>query len=210
MFNSVNEIVGERDMVKREYMTGLSLNAYVASKALYFSVICFIQSVFIILVFKQIIGVHETGLLFDPLLELFITCFLTVYASTATGLLISSLFTKADKATLVLILAMIPQILFSGILFDLDQITEKISYFIISKWSMAAYGASADLNQLPLRLQQEGLMISHKAEVIYNHSADNLLEAWALLMFFIVTLTALTRIAVMKFKRKNGWEYTTP
>ena len=209
MFNSIQEIVGEKDMVKREYMTGLSLNSYVASKVLYFTVICFIQSVSISFVFKELIGLHDTGLLFDPFLELLITCFLTVYASTATGLLISSLFDKADKATLALILAMIPQILFSGILFDLNQITEKISYFIISKWSMAAYGASADLNQLPLRLQEEGIMVSHKCENIYEHSAENIIEAWILLMLFTVALSALTRIAVMKFKRKNGWKYTT-
>ena len=45
MLNAIQEICKERVVLKREYMTGLSLSAYVLSKAVVLGILCLVQSV---------------------------------------------------------------------------------------------------------------------------------------------------------------------
>ena len=41
---------------------------------------------------------------------------------------------------------MIPQIIFSGVLFDLDGISTQLSWLMLSRWSVSAYGTLVDVN----------------------------------------------------------------
>ena len=110
------------------------------------------------------------------------------------GLFVSSLFTNADRAMTVAPILLMPQILFSGLIFKLDGATEIISWFAVCRWSMEGFGTTANLNDLPLKLQQEGVMIPHEAESFFEFTAKHMLSAWGILLAFTVIFLILARI----------------
>ncbi len=204
MLNAIQEVCKERNILKREYMTGLSLNAYILSKVLVLSVMCLIQSVLIVAVFWGTVGLPPEGLLTEPFAELLCTTFLTAVASTAMGLFVSSLFTNADKAMTVAPILLMPQILFSGLIFKLDGATEAISWFAVCRWSMEGYGTTADLNSLELRLQQEGVMIPHEAEDFFEHTTGHLEHSWLILILFVAAFLVLARIVLSNIDKDKS------
>lgn len=204
MLNAIQEVCKERTIMKREYMTGLSLSAYVSSKILVLGVLCLIQSTMITGVFNVMVGLPEEGVLFSPFTELLITTFITAVASTSMGLFVSSLFTNADRAMTVAPILLMPQILFSGLIFKLSGVTEIISWVAVCRWSMEGYGTTANLNSLPLRLQQEGIMIPHETESFFEFTSAHLLTSWGTLLFFTIVFLLLARMVLTKAGKENA------
>lgn len=204
MLNAIQEICKERTIMKREYMTGLSLSAYVSSKIIVLGILCLIQSVLITCVFSAMVGLPEEGVLMKPFLELLITTFITAVSSTAMGLFVSSLFTNADRAMTVAPILLMPQILFSGLIFKLSGATEIISWVAICRWSMEGYGTTANLNDLPLKLQQEGIMIPHEAESFFEFTSSHLLTSWAILVLYTVVFLIFARIVLSKVGKEKS------
>ena len=196
MLNAIQEICKERTIMKREYMTGLSLSSYICSKIIVLGVLCLIQSLMITGVFSLMIGLPEEGILMAPFLEILITTFITAVSSTAMGLFVSSLFTNADRAMTVAPILLMPQILFSGLIFKLSGATEIISWVAVCRWSMEGYGTTANLNELPLRLQQEGVLIPHEVEDFYEFTTAHLLTSWGILVLYIVIFLVLARLVL--------------
>ena len=204
MLNAIQEICKERSVMKREYMTGLSLTSYISSKILVLGSMCLIQSLMITGVFAAAIGVPEEGILLDPFIEILLITFLTAVASTAMGLFVSCLFSNADRAMTVAPILLMPQILFSGLIFELSGATKIISWFAVCRWSMEGYGTTANLNDLPLRLQQEGIMIDHDAEAFFDFTVWHFLASCGILILYTVAFLALARMVLSKVgKEKN-------
>lgn len=204
MLNAIQEICKERTIMKREYMTGLSLSAYVSSKIIVLGLLCLIQSVMITGVFGIMVGIPEEGILLSPFIELLTTTFITAVASTAMGLFVSSLFTNADRAMTVAPILLMPQILFSGLIFKLSGATEIISWIAVCRWSMEGYGTTANLNDLPLKLQQEGVMIPHEAESFFDFTAEHLLTSWGILVLYTVLFLVFARIVLSKVGKEKS------
>lgn len=204
MLNAIQEICKERTIVKREYMTGLSLNSYLSSKILVLSGLCFVQSLLMVTVLVKVIGIPEESVIFHPFLELLLTTFITTVAATATGLFVSALFSNADRALTIAPILLMPQILFSGLIFKLDGPTEYISWVAVSRWSVEGYGTTANLNDLPLRLQQQGVAIPHEAESFFEFTPDHLLQSWAILAIYTFICLILARIALSKIGGDGG------
>ena len=204
MLNAIQEVCKERTVLKREYMTGLSLSSYILAKTLVLGVLCLVQSVLITGVFGLMVGRPEKGVFTLPLVELLLTTFLTAIASTSMGLFVSSLFTNADRAMTVAPILLMPQILFSGLIFRLSGVTETISWLAVCRWSMEGYGTTANLNALPLKLQQEGVQIPHEAEAFFDFSTVHLFTSWGILVAFVVIFLLTARIVLTKIgKEKN-------
>ncbi len=202
MLNAIQEICKERTIMKREYMTGLSCGAYVSSKILVLGVLCFIQSLMIMGVFAALVGMPDEGLMFPPFLELLTTTFITAIASTAMGLCVSSLFNNADRAMTVAPLLLMPQILFSGLIFTLEGPTEYISWLAICRFSMEGFGTTANLNDLPLKLQQTGLPLEHVSESFYDYTTSHLLASWGILLGFTVLFLVVSCVVLSKTSKK--------
>lgn len=198
MLNAIQEVCKERTIMKREYMTGLSLSAYISSKIIVLGILCLIQSMMITGIFGLLVGLPEEGLIMPPLLELFVTTFITAVSSAAMGLFVSALFTNADRAMTVAPILLMPQILFSGLIFKLSGATEMISWFAVCRWSMEGFGTTANLNDLPLKLQQEGLWIPHEAESFYEFTSAHLLTSWGILILFTLVFLVLARIVLSR------------
>ena len=204
MLNAIQEVCKERSILKREYMTGLSLNSYILSKILVLGILCLIQSMLIVGVFALSVGLPEEGIVMMPSLELFITTFLTSLSATAMGLFVSSLFNNADRAMTVAPILLMPQILFSGLIFKLDGATEYTSWAAICRWSMEGYGTTANLNDLPMKLQQEGINIPHEAEKFFEFTKDHMAMSWWILAGFVVLFIILARIVLNSISSKNA------
>jgi len=204
MLNAIQEVCKERTILKREYMTGLSLSAYISSKIIVLGVLCLIQSLLVTGVFSIFVGVAEDGVLMHPFLELLVTTFITAVASAAMGLMVSSLFTNADRAMTVAPILLMPQILFSGLIFKLDGATEMISWLAVCRFSMEGYGTTSNLNELPLRLQQEGLPLVHEAESFFDYSVEHLLSAWGILLAFTLGFLIISRVVLGGIGKENG------
>lgn len=204
MLNAIQEVCKERRILKREYMTGLSLSGYILSKILVLGILCLIQSLLIIGVFAASVGVPKEGLLTHPVAELLITTFLTAVASTAMGLFASSLFKNADRAMTVAPILLMPQILFSGLIFKLGGATEIISWFAVCRWSMEGYGTTANLNVLQMRLQQEGFPIPHEAESFFEFTGAHMLRAWLVLALFAAAFLILAGISLAAIEKAES------
>lgn len=204
MLNAIQEICKERSIMKREYMTGLSLTSYICSKIIVLGTMCLIQSIMIVSVFALLVGLPDEGVLMSPFLEILISTFITAVAATAMGLFVSSLFNNADRAMTVAPILLMPQILFSGLLFKLSGATEVISWFALCRWGMEGLGTTANLNDLPLKLQQEGLMLPHEAESFFEFTGSHLLSAWLILAIFIVAYLVLARIVLSRVGKEKS------
>ena len=204
MLNAIQEICKERTVMKREYMTGLSLSSYISSKIFVLGGLCLVQSLLITGVFSLMVGLPEKGVVTAPFVEILTTTFLTAVASTAMGLFVSSLFTNADRAMTVAPILLMPQILFSGLIFKLSGATETISWLAVCRWSMEGYGTTANLNELPLRLQQEGVQIPHEAESFFEFTSSHLLGSWGILVIYTVVFLILARIVLSKIGKEKS------
>ena len=204
MLNAIQEICKERSILKREYMAGLSLTSYILSKILVLGILCVIQSICIVAVFSVTVGLPDKGLMISPFAELLITTILTAIASTAMGLFVSSLFKNADRAMTVAPILLMPQILFSGLIFELDGITKNISWFALCRWSMEGYGTTANLNKLPLKMQQQGIKIPHEAEDFFEFTKSHMGISWGILIGFTIIFLVLARFVLRGIgKEKN-------
>lgn len=204
MLNAIQEICKERSILKREYMTGLSLSSYISSKIIVLGLLCLIQSVLVTGVFALLVGVPSEGIIMPAFLELLITTFFTAISSAAMGLFVSSLFTNADRAMTVAPILLMPQILFSGLIFKLSGATEIISWFAVCRWSMENYGTTANLNELPLRLQQEGINIPHEFESFFEYTTGHMLMSWGILLGFAVAFLVMSRIVLGKIGKEQA------
>ncbi len=204
MLNAIQEVCKERTILRREYMTGLRLGSYVLSKIVVLGFLSVIQSLLVTGVFALAIGVPSTSVILPPFAELLVTTFLTALSSAAMGLFVSALFTNPDRAMTVAPILLMPQILFSGLIFKLDGATEILSWVAVCRWSMEGYGTTANLNNLQLRLQQEGVMIPHEAEDFFTFNSSHILNVWGILLAFTIAFLILAKIMLNSIKKDGS------
>lgn len=195
VLNAIQEICKEKVILKRENMAGLSLFAYVTSKMLVLTLLCAIQSLLLMLSFSVMVGLPENGILISPFPEMLLTIFLTALSATALGLLVSSFFDNPDRALVVAPLLIMPQILFSGILFELDGIKNTLSYFTTCRWAMKAFGITVNLNELPDIIQGEVPMEVTTFKEIFDYTAGNMYLAWEALLLMAVVCYAVSYVS---------------
>lgn len=205
MLNSIQEICKERVILRREHMTGVHLGSYVLSKFFVLGLLSLVQSAMLTGVYVAMVGTPDVGVAWHPALEFYVTTFLTAMTSVATGLFISSLFRNADRAMTVAPLMLMPQILFSGILFELEGATNIISNFAISRWAMEGYGTTANLNDLKHIFYIAGVEQEYNvaAQDYFTYTREHLLTVWGILGVFVVVFGVLSVINLRKIK-KNG------
>jgi len=114
-----------------------------------------------------------------------ITTYLTLVASASLGLIVSSVVKNGAQASGTLPLLLIPQIIFSGILFELDGVGTYLSWLMLSRWSIGAYGALADVNNLvPESVKTRATQFqaaSFEPSPVYEASWENLALNWGIL-----------------------------
>lgn len=197
--NSYREICRDREIIFREASVGVSLLAVVLSKAFVLLVVEVLQAGILTAGFVNIIIVPQNHLLLDTNLEIFITILLMMFASSAVGLLVSSSLKSSESAILLVLVLMIGQVVFSGVMFNLSGAMAYISTIIVCRWGMGALGASTDLNSRLswLKAGLDGPM--------YDATIPNLLHNWQMMgLIALVCILASWLVLQIAFNRRKA------
>ena len=197
--NSIQEVCKERNILRREYMTGLKLRSYIASKIIVLALICLLQSLLSTGLFFILVGSPEECLIMQPFPEFLLTVFLTSWASSVMGVFVSCLVKNADRAMALAPLLLMPQLLFSGVIFELEGVTKAISWLAACRWSMEALGSSANLNELESRVAA----IKHEPSDMYTFENGHLISCWIILLVFVIVFSALAGVILMRIKSER-------
>ena len=197
--NSYREICKEREIILREASVGVSLLAVVLSKAFVLLLIEDMQAAILTFGFVRIVHIPQNHLLLDTNVEIFISILLMLVASSAIGLLISSVFKSGESAILVVLVLMIGQVVFSGILFTLTGAAARIAAVIVCRWGMGALGASTDLNSRLAWLKQ-GF-----DSPMYDATVANLMHSWQMMgLITVVCLAAAWLVLQISFNQRKA------
>jgi hypothetical protein len=201
LLNSIQEICKERTIFLRERMANLKLAPYLFSKLAVLGAFCALQSLMLLLVVRLIIGpfpANELGI--PPFLGMYATTLLTTLSAMGLGLAVSGFSPNPDRAMTVAPLVLMPQVLFSGVIFKLKGNAEFISNFINCKWSINGYFVLADINRLPANEYGPGPLYDKAA---YNATWANLIDAWGVLAL-IVAVCFVICLAALYFAPKDN------
>ena len=197
--NSYREICKEREIILREASVGVSLLAVVLSKAFVLLLIEDVQAAILTFGFVRIVHIPQNHLLLDTNVEIFVSILLMLVASSAIGLLISAIFKSGESAILVVLVLMIGQVVFSGILFTLTGVAARIAAVIVCRWGMGALGASTDLNSRLAWLKQ-GF-----DSPMYDATVANLMHSWQMMgLITVVCLIAAWLVLQISFNRRKA------
>ena len=108
--------------------------------------------------------------------EIIVLIFLTIYAAAGMGLLLSSITKSADRAMAIAPFVLIVQLIFSGILFELNGVTDKLSYLTYSRWAMESIGSTCDLNSLDPPGQEESEQVEEQFDDLVATCNDAIAE----------------------------------
>jgi ABC-type multidrug transport system ATPase subunit len=130
--NSVREITKEKHIYARERVVSLKVVPYLFSKIFVLLMLCLIQCVVLIVLVTIPVKVEGSHLL------MFLTVFISSLAGLSLGLMVSAMVGSSDKALALLPILLIPQILFSGTVVEIDNmmsVSQFVSNFMILRWS---------------------------------------------------------------------------
>ena len=117
--------------------------------------------------------------------------------------MISAAVKNESEANNLLPLIMIPQIILSGVLFDLSGLPSKLAWLMISRWSIGAYGVLVNVNEMVPQTQAGAASAIDqfvKTNPVYETTWHNLTLSWEILVLHTVIYLA---IALWLQKRKD-------
>jgi ABC transport system ATP-binding/permease protein len=203
MFGCVNgarEIVKDAPIYRRERTVNLGMAPYMFSKMVVLGVLCLLQSAVLVLMVNSSAPIQQGILLLAPL-EVYITLALTSLAGLMVGLTISVIVPTNDRAVSLIPIILIPQVIFSGILFSLNGPALQVFGWIFAvRWAMAAAGSSVGIHGDKLNgdssLYQGTLFSTYTQEQAIFH----LLLSW----FALIAMIMILGVAIAFFlKRKD-------
>jgi ABC-type multidrug transport system ATPase subunit/ABC-type multidrug transport system permease subunit len=192
---SLQEIVKEAAIYLRERLVNLGLIPYLGSKILILGGLALLQT--LLMVGVIIIGFKSPEpSLVSWQIGVAITSFLTLLTSVSLGLMVSSIVKNSAQANSALPLLLLPQIIFSGVLFKMEGIAKYFSWMMLSRWSVGAYGSLVNVNAMvpaPTKLP-DGTTITQPFEVtpVYDLTWHNLNVNWGVLLLHTTVYLVVT------------------
>lgn len=136
---SAEEIIRDRKILKRESFLNLSWNSYLVSKVIILFCMSGIQMILFVLIGNTLLEVE-----WSMLIPYWAILFSAAACAGTIGLNISSAFNSAVTVYILIPLLLIPQMIFSGLLFSFDKLNDLISTkgkvplvadFMVSRWA---------------------------------------------------------------------------
>lgn len=196
------QICMELPVLRREWLAGLRIGPYVASKLTTMLPVLAAADTLLLAVLRALDRLPAAG--WDAYVSLFVSSVLASAAALALGLLASAAVTDAGQATLMLPLLCFPQVLFSGAFVPVPRMTaagDAISWAMTNRWAFEALGSGIGLESLwrggasrlgPPLLDSYGDSFAHPAS-----------RGWLILAGFGLLFLAATW-AVLVRKCRNG------
>ncbi|TVQ55204.1 MAG: ATP-binding cassette domain-containing protein [Spirulina sp. DLM2.Bin59] len=200
--SSLQEIVKEAAIYARERLVNLGLFAYLGSKVVILGGVAIAQALLMTLAILGCFASPETELI-PWVASAGITSFLTLFTCMSLGLFISALVNNSAQANSALPLILLPQIIFSGVLFKMEGVAKYISWLMLSRWSVGAYGTLVDVNAMvpePTQLPDGSLLPQpFEPTTVYDPTWQNLWLNWGILCLHAAIYLAATT-AIQKRK----------
>ncbi len=203
LMNSVQEICKEKVILQKEYMSDLKLSTYLLSKFIVQGILAFIQAILMVFIFQEIVGSSSHSILIDSYWDVQIICFLSILSSAALGLCISAIVKNSNIAMSIIPLILVPQLLFSGMLFKLEGIGDFISNFILCRWSVEGLGTSANLNDLTHIVQTINPLAEVEPEDYFTFTSEHMIHVIFVILLMTLVLMLASYIALRKNVNKN-------
>ncbi len=192
--NGAREIVKEDPIYRRERAVNLGIAPYMFSKITVLGVLCLLQSAILVLMVNAI-APFQQGIFLPVTMEIYISMALTALAGLMLGLTVSAIVPNNDRALSFIPIILIPQVIFSGLLFKLDGPALQIfGGLFAARWAVAATGSSIGLHGDKLGADGfsfQGTLFSPDP----NSQIDatlHLLLCWSILIAMIVILSLIT------------------
>ncbi len=193
VINGAREICKEAVITRRERLAGMRVGPYLASKFVVLWLLVLAQSALLLGVLALRVDMPPAGVMAPPALEIYATIAMSGLAGIALGLCVSVVASTPDKATSLIPIVLVPQVLFAGLMFALRGVTDLLSWFTTSRWAMDALGATVDVNALPVP-------IPLPYEPQYAPTATVLVTAWAAMFGHAFGCAAIAWVA-LKLRR---------
>jgi ABC transport system ATP-binding/permease protein len=220
IFASAYTIVEERPLYLRERLTNLKVLPYLTSKVVVYGGITLVSCLLALITFAVGVQIPGQGALLPGFIEMFITMALTGLAGVSIGLLISALSQQGNNVTYLVLAMVFVQILFAGVLFEMDGVLEAPSRLTITRWSLEALGATADMqtreeeshfvvDTVPVRGEQPLLSAPRARQffrapsslsVDYAGDAAGLLGRWLALVLFSTAFLGASALILARAK----------
>lgn len=185
IFNSIQIVCREHEIIHADCRSGMSIPAYVISHILWEFILCVMEAAIIYLISTHFIDYNEHGIVFEAAaLDYFITFVLLVFCSDCMGIMVSAIAKDQNMAMVIMPFVLIFQLILAGTLFELEGFSQNLSNITFTKWGMSAFGSISDLDNralFPLKIARDlppGLEIPPVIHETYEHTRGTLLHAW--------------------------------
>ncbi|MCB6201728.1 ABC transporter permease [Extibacter muris] len=153
IFNSIQTVCRERQIIKREHRTGLHMSAYVGAHVICQGIICAVQALLMTFIYGLFMDFPDKGLVTGSFYaDFYITMLLILFSSDMLGLAVSSLVKSTTAAMTVMPFLLIIQLIFSGSIFPITGNARIISDLTVSKWGQRVLCIESDMNEIPSEL----------------------------------------------------------
>lgn len=153
IFNSIQTVCRERQIIKREHRTGLHMSAYIGAHVIYQGIICTVQALLMTFIYGLFMDFPDKGLVTGCFYaDFYITMLLILFSSDMLGLAVSSLVKSTTAAMTVMPFLLIIQLIFSGSIFPITGNARIISDLTVSKWGQRVLCIESDMNEIPSEL----------------------------------------------------------
>jgi len=191
VINAAREICKEAHVLRRERLAGLHPGPYLGSKLAGLVALVLAQSALLLGVVSAYISLPRDGVIAPVIVELYVTIVLAGVAGVALGLCLSALASTPDKATSLIPLAIVPQVVFGGVMFPLNGPMEAIANAVSAHAAVDALCAIVDTNQLSVPR-----FVLLPPEPQYAHAPSVLIAAWGLLLAQAAAFCAIAWLAL--------------
>ena len=203
LLNSVQEICKEKVILPKEHMADLKLSAYILSKFIVQGVLAFIQSWILVYIFQKTVGASDYSILINSFWDVQIICFLSILSSAVMGLFISAIVKNTNIAMTILPLILIPNLLFSGMLFQLKGIGKFASNLILCRWAVEGLGTTTNLNALTHMEQLINPMFEIETEEYFTFTVEHMQHVIGVILLMTFVLLVGSYIVLRKNVDKN-------
>ncbi|MCX5563166.1 ATP-binding cassette domain-containing protein [Streptomyces sp. NBC_00038] len=197
------QICTELPVLRREWLAGLRIGPYVASKLTTMLPVLAVADALLLVVLRALDRLPAAG--WGTYGSLFASSVLASAAALALGLLASAAVSEPAQATLMLPLLCFPQVLFSGAFVPVPRMTqagEAISWAMTNRWAFEALGSGVGLESLwrgggsplgPPLLDSYGDSFGHPAS-----------RGWLILAGFALLFMAATWVVLVRKCREGA------
>ena len=196
IFNSIQSVCKERKIIQHEYYSGLKLSSYILARAFFEMILCFTQAILMLLICYFTMDFPEAGFVTQEFyLDMFIVFFVLLTVSDFLGIMVSSICKTTTVAMTVVPFLLILQLVFSGVLFEIDGDIGRLADITISKWGMEILGTISNINGLPYT---SGLIYE---EEVYARELAHVYNAFGMLAVFAIIYVIIAIIMLRLVKK---------